>query len=309
MPPAVATATPRVAESFALRLDGSAAPTTGLVAGVSGGVFTADVIEHHSGADPFARKMLGPRRHEDIEIEVGAAMPDPVFEWIAASWGPSPPSMDGAVLGFDATFKLQREQGFLDALIAETTFPALDGASKQMGRIGVRITPRELLPPVKPPPGTKLGFTLGKSPHKAWQVAAFKLQLDGLSTTHVARIDAFAVRRSIERAQGPGATIKPGRTSFPNLRVWLAASGADAWHAWHRHFLIDGNNTDADEKDGAIHLLAPNLSPIATIKLHGVGIFRIAPAPEDPEGGPGQMVARVVADLYCERMQLVARSA
>ena len=309
MPPAVATATLRVAESFALRLDGSGGPTTGLVSGASGGVFTADIIEHHSGGDPFARKMLGKPRHEDIEVEVGAAMPAPLFGWIAASWGANPPSMDGAVLGFDPTFTLQREQGFVDALIAETTFPALDGALKQMGRIGVRITPRELLPPVKPPPGTKLGLTFGKSPHKSWQVAAFKLELDGLPTTHVVRIDSFAVRRSIERSQGQGATIKPGRISFPNLRVWLAASGADAWHAWHRHFLIDGHNTDADEKDGAILLLAPNLSPIATIKLHGIGIFRIAPAPKDQAGAPVPSLGRVVADLYCERMQLVAGGA
>jgi hypothetical protein len=53
MSPAVATATLRVAESFALRLDGPGGPTTGLVSAASGGVFTADVIEHHSGADAF----------------------------------------------------------------------------------------------------------------------------------------------------------------------------------------------------------------------------------------------------------------
>lgn len=309
MSPAGATATQRVAESFALRLDGSGAPATGLVSGVSGGVFTAEVIEHHSGSEPFARKMLGPPRYEDIEVKVGAAMPAPLFDWIAASWGASPPSMDGAVLGFDPTFKVQREQRFLEAHIAETTFPTLDAASKEIGRIGVRITPRELPPPAKPPSGTKLGLTLGKSPHKAWQVAAFKLELDGLSTTHVARIDAFAVCRGIEISRGQGSTIKPGRIVFPNLRVWLAASGADDWHAWHHHFLIDGHNTDADEKGGAIVLLAANLSPVATIQLHGVGIFRIAPAPKDPEAAPGPMVARVVADLYCERMQLVAGGA
>ena len=143
----------------------------------SGGVFTADVIQHQSGSDPFPRKMLGKPRYEDIEVEVGAAMPAPLFDWIAASWGASPPSMDGAVLGFDSTFTLRREQGFTDALIAETAFPALDATSKQIGRIGVRITPRELLPPSTPSPGTKLNLPLGKSPHKAWQVAAFKLEL------------------------------------------------------------------------------------------------------------------------------------
>jgi len=309
MSPAVAAATQRIAQSFALRLDGSAAPTTGLLSDASGGVFTADVIQHQSGGDPQARKTLGPTRYEDIEIEVGTAMPARLFDWIAASWGASPPSMDGAVLGIDGTFALQREQPFLGALIAETTFPTLDAASKQSGRIGVRITPRELLPPTKPPTGTKLGLTLGKNQHKAWQVAAFKLELDGLPTSHVTRIDAFAVRRTIERSQGQAATIKPGRIAFPNLRVWLAASAADDWHAWHKHFLIDGNDTDADEKEGAIVLLAANLSPIATIELHGVGIFRIAPAPKDQDGATAPTVARVVADLYCERMRLLAGGA
>jgi hypothetical protein len=309
MSPAVATATLRVASSFALRLDGPGGSTTGLVSAASGGVFTADVIQHQSGGDPFPRKTLGKPRYEDIEIEAGAAMPAALFDWIAASWGASPPSMDGAVLGFDSTFTLRREQGFVDALIAETAFPTLDAASKQIGRIGVRITPRELLPPTNPAPGTKLNLPLGKSPHKAWQVAAFKLELDGLPTSHVARIDAFAVRRTIEISQGQGSTIKPGRIAFPNLRVWLAASAADAWHAWHKHFLIDGHSTDADEKAGAIVLLSPNFSPIATIELHGVGIFRIAMAPQDPEGGPASTVQRVVADLYCERMRLLAGGA
>jgi hypothetical protein len=52
MSPAVATATLRVADSFALRLDGPGAPTTGLVSGASGGVFTADV------GPPFVRERV-----------------------------------------------------------------------------------------------------------------------------------------------------------------------------------------------------------------------------------------------------------
>lgn len=297
MSPAVATATQRVAESFALRLDAPDGSTTGLVSSAAGGVISASVIRHQSGGDPFPRKILGPLRYEDITVEIGVAMPATLFDWVAGSWGTNPPSMDGALLAFDNTFTLRREQPFVDALVAETMFPTLDAASNETGRIGVRITPRELLPPVKPAAGAKLTFPLGKNAHKAWQVSAFKLLLAGLDTGKVARIDPFSVKRSIAVSSNGTTAITAGLTSFPNLRVSLAASGADSWYAWYEDFLIEGNSTDADEKEGAIVLLGPGLTPIASIKLLGVGIFRIAPMPG---------VARVVADLYCERMELVA---
>ena len=48
MSPAVAPATQRVAESFALRLDAPDGSTTGLVSNATGGVISASVIRHQS---------------------------------------------------------------------------------------------------------------------------------------------------------------------------------------------------------------------------------------------------------------------
>jgi hypothetical protein len=233
-------------------------------------------------------------------------MPGALFDWVAASWGPQPPSRDGALLALSHSFTIQREQPFDDALIAETTIPALDASTKSPGRIVVRITPRSLGLPTSP--GTKLQISLAKSPHKSWLTSNFRLTIDGIDTKHVGRIEPMAVRRAIDvhSTGAGGTTIAPGRITFPDLRVRLSAVSAAGWYAWHKDFVIDGNNSNADERTGAISFLAPDLkTELARIDLHGIGIVRVAPAP----AGDQASVASVVADLYCERMELVSEVA
>jgi hypothetical protein len=58
MPPVVAPATQRVAESFALRFDSPDTSTTGLGSRAAGVTFPRDVIRHQIGSELFARKAL-----------------------------------------------------------------------------------------------------------------------------------------------------------------------------------------------------------------------------------------------------------
>jgi hypothetical protein len=288
--------------SSALRIEEPGGPVVGFVSAATGGAISADVTVYQSGGDPFAQKQLGDIRYEDLVVEAGATMPGALFDWVTASWGPQPPSRDGALLALSYDFTVQREQPFEDALIAETTIPALDASSKAPGRMTVRITPRSLGPPTNP--GSKLQISLGKSPHKTWLASSFRFTLDGLDTKHVSRIEPITVRRSIEvLTSGSGGTsISPGRIGFSDLRVRLSAVSAAAWYAWHKDFVIDGNNSNADERSGAIAFLAPDLkTELARIDLHNVGIVRVAPA-----GGDQASIASVIADLYCERMELAS---
>jgi hypothetical protein len=92
---------------------------------------------------------------------------------------------------------------------------------------------------------------------------------------------------------------------FPNLRIELAAVSAESCRAWFRSFVIDGNSSAANEKTGTLSFLSPNLAAmLATIRFHNLGIFRLENAPADTSGE----VMRVVAELYCERMELAIGS-
>ena len=56
-----------------------------------------------------------------------------------------------------------------------------------------------------------------------------------------------------------------------------------------------------NEKTGTLSFLAPNLSTVlATISFQNLGIFRLEDAPPDASAE----ITRVVAELYCERMEL-----
>jgi hypothetical protein len=76
---------------------------------------------------------------------------------------------------------------------------------------------------------------------------------------------------------------------------------AETWESWFNSFVLGGNNADSQEKTGRLTLLAPDLAQeLARIDLFNVGVFRLAPEPgrqfDDPR------TRRVVAGLYCERM-------
>ena len=78
-------------------------------------------------------------------------------------------------------------------------------------------------------------------------------------------------------------------------------STADTWRTWFQRFVIDGHSGATDEKSGSLSFLNANLATVlATINFHNLGIFRLENAPADP--------GRVVAELYCERMELAIPS-
>jgi hypothetical protein len=289
-------------QPVALRLDQPKPSTTAFVNDASGGAIAASVASHMDGADYFVRKQVDGVHYEDISVQVGSSMPTSLFDWIATSWGAKPTARDGAVLHCDQTFTVRRERAFQGAFIAETAFPALDAASKSPGPLTVRITPATVQPDADP--GSKLQSTIGKGVSKLWLVSNFRLEIDGLDCTKVARIEPFSVRRPIEIAQDARGrpTLQPGPIDFPNLRISLAASSSNSWQDWHEAFVVGGSNADADERTGSISLLAANLSTeLARIELAGLGILRLS---TDAPEGSASVIPRVTADLYCELMTL-----
>ena len=82
----------------------------------------------------------------------------------------------------------------------------------------------------------------------------------------------------------------------------FSAADLPKWSAWFDEFVVKGSNDDQHELSGAIVLLAPDRKQeLARVELQQVGIFALRR--DSAEAGRDQ-VARVVAELYCERMAL-----
>ena len=284
------------AGNFFFNLDGV---KCGFVKAVDGGAISAEVIEEKVGPDYFTKKHIGQPKYEDIVLTLGFEMVQNVYDWIAASWKQDYARKDGSIVATDATLQAKSERQFYNALINEVTFPALDAASKDVANLTVKFAP-EYTRSVK-----AAGKLIAPKPaaQKRFVPSNFRLEIDGIDCTKVSKIDSFTVKQTIttdDIGKARDVVIDPGRLDFPDLRVTIAEAGAATWDAWFEDFVIKGDNDDSKEKRGRIVFLAPDRKQeLGRIELFNLGIFGLR-----HQAAAGDAVSRVVADLYCERMEL-----
>jgi len=282
---------------FFLSLDGA---KTGYVKSVEGGGIKADVVVESGTA--FAKKHLGPTRVEPVELEVDFVMGKGLLDWIAASWSGKPARRSGAIVESDLNLLARSERRFENALITETTIPALDAAAKEQAFLKLRFQPEQVSH--KKGDGTKLSPPQ-KPPQKAFLPSNFRLELSGLDCSKVSRIDAFTVTQKLSRddvGERREVEREPASLEIPNLRVTLAESAAQTWLDWFDDFVVKGNCADDREKTGTIVFLSPNRQEeLGRVTLQNVGIFSLS---EPRADSAAETVKRLVADLYVERMAL-----
>jgi hypothetical protein len=124
----------------------------------------------------------------------------------------------------------------------------------------------------------------------------------GSRRTSGSRSTAWTARRWAKVETGL-VTGSKGAVDVPDMRVTFAEASIATWAAWHQEFVVDGKNDAAHEKAGTLTLLAANgKDQLGAVTFSGLGIYRLSPASGDDK--TAAQVARVVADLYCQRMQL-----
>ncbi len=284
------------AAKYALELDGV---VCGFLQSVDGGAIAAEVVTT-PGPGAFDEKRLGRVRYEELELQLDLSLDKLVYEWIAASWKGNYPRRDGSIVATDAAGKATSAQEFFRGLLTEVTIPAVDASSKDRLYLTVKIAPEY----TRLAKGSAKAVKSTAGRQLEWTSANFQLEIDGLDSKRVTRIEAFTVSQAIVTdAVGELRVVaeQPGRLAFPNLRVTLAASGADTWTAWFDDFVMKGNNDPSKERNGKLTFLSTAGKPLGEVSFFDLGIFRLEPAPQQTAA---ETVARVVVDLYCDRMEL-----
>jgi T4-like virus tail tube protein gp19 len=229
------------------------------------------------------------------------SMTKDLYDWINASWTGKAVGKDGAIIMADQNLVAVSKREFSRALITETSFPALDGASKDPAYFTLKFAP-EYTRATKAS-GKITGPT--KVDQKLWIASNFRLTIDGLDCTRVSRVGQFTVRQSVATDDIGDAREHlrvPPRLEFPNLTVTLAEGSAQSWLDWFDDFVINGNNDESKEKNGSMSLLSANRTDeLMRIELLNLGIFSIGP---DKAEANAEQIATVTAHLYCERMEL-----
>ena len=300
-----------VSGNFALSLDGG--KSIGIVKTAQGGQIYGEPVAEPSDGAIYQKKHIGNVKYADITVQAGLSMPPAFYQWIADSWSFGIQRKDGAVLGTDFSGTVVRELDFRNALIQETTIPALDASSKDPAYLTLKLTPQSTMPGK---PSGSVSAIGGKQ--KAWLASNFRFELGKLDTSKVSKIDSFTIKQTMAPTTDVGDVfipdqalvvsvppylLDPGVVDFPNLRITLAESSAQTWIDWYEDFIRKGHNSDDFEKAGTIKFLAPDQSELAHIDLFGVGIFDLTD--ERPLTTGSDTIRRLVAELYVERMAYV----
>lgn len=259
----------------------------GLLASATGGNASADVVGE-GGPGGFVLKHLGPARYEPITISFGLSLAPVVYEWIAAWWSGNQVRKSGVIQSLGLDQKVVNQLEFEDASIALTDLPGLDASSKAMCALSLTLAPRRT---ARSKPAGQAKVVMSKA-QKAWRASNFRLEIDGLDCSRVSKVSGLAV---------------PGRapTDFPSIDIALSTVGAESWLEWHESFVVQGQNDDSHERTGELVYLSPDgNSELGRVKLHNLGIFRIASESQQKDGAPAASANRLVASLYCERMGL-----
>jgi hypothetical protein len=278
---------------FALDLGGK---VVGFLRSVEGGAISADVI-----AEPRGKKHIGPPRYEDVLLGLDLSLDKSVYQWLADTFAGKATRHDGAIIAVSSQQKVVSERHFFGALVTEVVIPAADAASKDPGFLAVRLQP-ELVRSIK---GSGAAPKASAAKQKAWLPANFKLEIDGLDCKQVSKIGALELRVQVGRdriGEERIPTREPTSIETPRLRVTLPQSASQTWTSWFEDFVVKGNNGDEQEKDGKLSFLAPDLkSTLAEVRFFNLGIFRLEP---EPQAVDRESIARVTAELYCERIEL-----
>ncbi|HET6611568.1 MAG TPA: phage tail protein, partial [Kofleriaceae bacterium] len=163
------------AAHFALEI---ANQPSGFVRSVEGGGIKAEVLDHKVGGQPGAWRQLSRPKYDDIKLSVGMSMAPDFYTWIEAFFSGKGTRKSGAIVAGDFQYRERSRREFMDAIISELTFPALDATDRNACTMGITLAP-ERVAYVKGE-SQPLSRFVGSMRQKLWTPANFVLSIDGL---------------------------------------------------------------------------------------------------------------------------------
>jgi hypothetical protein len=295
---------PYTAGHFELQIDGH--PLTAYLKSVDGGQLKGNVIDEGHGADGMRLKHLSLVEVEPITVECGISGAEHMLQWIESSWNKKFSRRSGQITHANFDMYGTYEHEFLDALIMETTFPALDGASREAAYMKVKLQPERVVSR-KTNSGQLAPRVSDKQ--KMWLPSSFRLDIEGLpEMQYVNKIESFTIKQTVKKfytGEERYAQIEPTKIEFPSLVCTMALDYADALLKWHEQYVRVGNTDPKAQKTGALEFLTPDKKKVIfRIGLFGVGVPNLQIV--QSTAGSDQ-IKRVKFELFVERMAMGVR--
>jgi hypothetical protein len=292
---------------FELQIDGH--KSTAYVKSVEGGWSRANIVDDPHGSDPQRVKQISNVDIDPITMEFGLAGANDMLKWIQQSWNRQYGRRNGQITHADFDLKASFEHEFFEALITETTIPALDGTSKEGGYLKCKLQPERVVTKALGSPGSRVSGP--ESPkQKMWVPSAFRFSIDGIDDMqYVNKLESFTVTQGVKKFY-TGASrfprVEPTNIKFPNLSGTISLKYADKLIQWHKDYIktSDGPGTKdpSAQKSGAIEFLSPDRKQtIFRINLYEVGLAYVG---VEPSKANDDSIKRLKFELYVHRMDL-----
>jgi|SRR5688572_15219491 len=272
----------------------------GTLRSAAGGSAVGTVATQGLGPEGTVKKHITSVSYEDLQLELDLSLDPALYDWISAAWAGKAPRKSGALSTLDLNGNARATREFQNALISETILPVFDATSKEPAVITLLLAPERVSNVAGP--GGKAGGVMAKS--KAWLASNFRLEIDGLDTSKVSRVEGLHFKQALAGSPGPGRD--PGKQAaaiqLENFRVTLSEAGADSWRSWHEELVVKGNAGDKGERSGRLVVLAANFKDeLASVELSNLGIVALRPR------AAASGVSQLEAELYVERMGFTLR--
>lgn len=271
-----------------------------IVAFEKGACYAEVLITHAADGNPQGEKRVGRVHNEPLQLTLGLTNPAPVYEWIRQSWSGQAARRSGQLLVGDAGRVTPLSREFQEAMVAETTIPAMDKEGRDTVWLNLKVKP-ETIRFIKGPVEPKVAPAIKKG---AIVESDFTFEIVGLDCSAVTRVDEITVTQElIEYVDGTGnhARLRPGRLSFPNLKLTVAESGAQPFIDWHQTSVVQIDNSPTQRKQGKLTLVSKTGGKRLAIALKNLGIVRVCPARQLGDATK----RRLEVELFVEAMEFL----
>ncbi|MCX5746843.1 MAG: phage tail protein [Proteobacteria bacterium] len=242
---------------FELQIDGHT--SSAYLKSIDGGHWKGTPINEAVGPDNVRVNHRGILAVEPFTMELGLAGAGDILRWIQASWNKKYTRRNGVVRHADFDLKSMYEHEFFEALITETTFPKLDGASKEAAYLKLKIHPERVA--TYAPQGRQIISGKITPKQKMWVPSAFRLNIDGVrGIEYTNQIEAFTIKQDVTThyvGEDRYPSIEPNKIEFPTISGTIALDKAGDLLKWWEEYTSRKAKTDkALEKSGSIEFLS-----------------------------------------------------
>jgi hypothetical protein len=287
---------------FELMIDGHR--STAYLKTVDGGGTNASLVDEPMGPDNARIKHMSTIDVEPFTIDFGIAGGKDILKWIQSSWRKNFARRTGQITHANFDLKATYRSEFYNALITETTFPALDGSSKDAAYMKVKVQPERVIE--NKLPGTESVQSAMGSKQKMWTPSSFRLNIDGLTGPEYAnKIESFTIKQGVKKfftGDDRYAQIEPTKIEFPHITGTISLDYADDLLKWKRDYIDKGMRDTRAQKTGSLEFLGPDKKKtLFAINLYEMGIMKAGLSQSQANS---DQIKRVKFELYVGRMDL-----